>query len=160
MAIHPRILGLALGLLLVLAAAVDLVDSRWFRPAVLALERVNTAGPASPDPQTGGIVITLTTTAISVEFPSCDLGGYLPQFFLHVYPDRTTSALVRPFVNRDFDVRRLAPQRVQSTLGERCVYSQPYGNVPAREIIVGQYIAPQDRCCTALWARDYVVPDR
>jgi hypothetical protein len=146
-----------MGLLLVLGAMVDLVHSRWLRPVPLVIERVNAGGPASADPQTGGIAISLTTTAISVEFPSCDLGAHQPKFFLHLYPDRVTSAQARPFVNRDFDVLNQPLVHVQSARGERCIFSQPFGDVPVRELIFGQFIATDEHCCTILWARDYVV---
>ncbi|WP_225922760.1 hypothetical protein [Pseudomonas hamedanensis] len=102
-----------------------------------------------------GLDVTVTASEVTLGVKACNIDKLGDEFFLHLYPTDATSAGPEGFVNQQFNLKTLTPIESSDQAGvASCHYRVKISSSDVKRVAVGQFRAPEGRCCEILWTKE------
>ncbi|WP_426234016.1 hypothetical protein [Pseudomonas sp. TWP3-2] len=102
-----------------------------------------------------GLEVTVTPAGVSLEVKACDISMLEDEFFLHRYPADTSNAGAEGFINQQFNLKALTPDKTLNQEGiASCRYRVEFSPVAITRVAIGQFRMPEGRCCDILWTQE------
>ncbi|WP_223631201.1 hypothetical protein [Pseudomonas atacamensis] len=98
--------------------------------------------------------IDIVSNALQLELKGCDVAQVADNFFVHIYPLDASKAGAEGFINKDFNLTGLKRLSKETRSGVTyCRYVVAFGSVAVDRMELGQFRAPEGKCCEILWNR-------
>lgn len=155
MAVDKRMLGIAACAIVIGVSAVVIATKIEAIPQSSPLSEIVVPGsPATAEPLEGGLRIAVSSSALTVVVPDCNVQQYGDNFFVHVFtqPHKASSK----YANFDFNLAGERGVKILVDGRTACRYTRKYSEVTVAEVTVGQFASPAGVCCKILWSRNYV----
>lgn len=102
-----------------------------------------------------GLNVMVTSAEVTLEVNACDIDKLGDEFFLHTYPADVSSAGPEGYINQQFNLKALKPIEVKDQAGLRsCRYRVELSPGANTRVALGQFRAPEGRCCEILWSKE------
>lgn len=102
-----------------------------------------------------GVDVAVTSAGVTLEVQACDIEKLGDEFFLHLYPANAASAGPEGFINQQFNLKALTPVQTKKQEGPgSCHYRIEFAPMAITRVALGQFRAPEGRCCDILWTKE------
>ena len=156
MKIDLRILFIVTLFLLIAASAVAIAKNLAMARAtavpyeVIQSKAVPTAGRVTP-----GLELRVNAEGLSLILPNCDATEWQEKFFVHLYTDSVRNKSPDNFTGMDFNLKEEVSKISKNENRTSCLVFKSFSNFKVRAVGVGQFSAPNGKCCDIIWSRFY-----
>lgn len=143
-------------LAIIIAAVAVFTVGYLAKSPVVIVESIPRGGVATTSLDPEAMKAEVNSSGLTLFLPNCDISKYQDKFFVHVYTEAAVANTPPKFINFDFFLadEKKSEKIVNNVKG--CSFHKNFSEFPVKELLFGQFSAPNNQCCTIIWSRAYI----